>query len=64
MTSAAPARRTAPPGQPSGADALAVRRRYLRQRRRLSDRGWITLWVTVGAVIGWLFIAGIAGLGH
>jgi hypothetical protein len=50
---------------PSGAEALVVRRRYLRQRRRqLSDRGWIPLWVTLGAVIGWLFIAMVAGLAH
>ena len=51
-------------GPPNGSDSLAVRQRYLRQRRRLSDRGWITLWVTVGALVGWLFIAGFAGLGH
>jgi hypothetical protein len=49
---------------PNGADALAIRRRYLRQRRRVGDRGWIMLWVTIGAVIGWLFIVGFAGLGH
>jgi hypothetical protein len=56
-------RRSAKP--PSGADALIVRQRYFRQRRRrLSDRGWIPLWVTLGAIIGWLFIATVAGLGH
>jgi len=64
MFSSAQLRRMASPSQPNGADALAVRRRYLRQRRRMGDRGWIMLWVTVGAVIGWLFIVGFAGLGH
>ena len=50
---------------PSGADALVVRQRYLRQRRRaFADRGWIPLWVTLGAIIGWLFIATFAGLAH
>jgi hypothetical protein len=50
---------------PNGSDALVVRQRYLRQqRRRTFDRGWIPLWVTLGALIGWLFIASFAGLGH
>ena len=50
---------------PSGSDTLVVRERYLRQQRRRSfDRGWIPLWVTLGALIGWLFIASFAGLGH
>ncbi len=49
---------------PSGADSLAVRLRYLRRRRGQSDRGWVALWVTVGALIGWLFIAGFSLLGH
>ena len=49
---------------PTGSDGLALRRRYLRQRRRLDARGWTTMWVTVAAVMGWLFIAGFAGLGH
>lgn len=49
---------------PNGSDSLAVRQRYFRQRRRLADRGWITLWVTVGALVGWLFIVGFAGLSH
>jgi hypothetical protein len=57
--------RRSDPKPPSGADALIVRQRYFRQRRRqLSDRGWIPLWVTLGAIIGWLFIATVAGLGH
>ena len=56
--------RRRPGAQPTGWDALAVRRRYLRQRRRLDARGWTTLWVAVAALMGWLFIAGFAGLGH
>jgi len=49
---------------PTGSDELAVRRRYLRQRRRLAVRAWATVWVAAAAVMGWLFIAGFAGLGH
>jgi hypothetical protein len=53
---------TAPP---TGTDTLAVRERYIRRRhRRITDRGWITMWATVSALIGWLFIVGFAGLGH
>ena len=51
-------------GHPTGAAELAVRRRYLRQRRRLDTRAWATFWVSLAAVMGWLFIAGFAGLGH
>ena len=61
MTPQAPARRTS---APSGLDSLAVRERYLRRRRRLDDRGWITVWVTVFAIMGWLFVAAFFGLGH
>ena len=53
-----------PLGRPTGASDLAVRRRYLRQRRRLDTRAWATFWVSLVAVMGWLFIAGFAGLGH
>ena len=60
--SALPAQRLAS-SAPSGSDTLAVRRRYLR-RRRTGDRGWITLWVTLAALIGWLLIAGFSLLGH
>jgi hypothetical protein len=49
---------------PTGSDELALRRRYLRQRRRLATRAWATFWVSIAAVMGWLFIAGFAGLGH
>jgi hypothetical protein len=49
-------------------DDLAVRERWLRQRRAhdfASRRsGLIALWVTMAAVVAWLFIAGFAGLGH
>jgi len=64
MPSPRPAARTGG-NVPSGSDTLVVRKRYFRQqRRRLADRGWIPLWVTLGALIGWLFIATVAGLGH
>lgn len=51
---------------PSGQDSLPVRQAYLRQRyqRRLGDRGWTVFWVSLGAVVVWLFIAAFAGLGH
>ena len=51
-------------GVPTGTDPLAVRERYLRRRRRVGDRGWITMWVTCFAVFAWLVVAGVAGLGH
>ena len=51
-------------GRPNGTDALAVRRRYLRQRRRTTGRVWTTLWVSVAAVVAWLFIVGFTGIGH
>lgn len=63
MTIEAHVKRLAP-GRPTGSDALAVRRRYLRHRRRLGGRPWLVFWVTVGTVVGWLFVAGVAGLGH
>ena len=53
-----------PLGRPTGASDLAVRERYLRQRRRLDTRAWATVWVSLAAVMGWLFIAGFAGLSH
>ncbi|TME47242.1 MAG: hypothetical protein E6I55_06245 [Chloroflexi bacterium] len=51
-------------GRPTGADTLSVRWRYLRHRRRLSGRAWVASWVTVATVLGWLFVVGMAGLGH
>lgn len=57
-------RRDHPRGVPSGLDTLAVRERYLRRRRRLDDGGWITVWVTVFALMAWLVVAGMTGLGH
>jgi hypothetical protein len=52
--------------QPNGDDSLVVREAYLhgRRARRLTDRGITALWVLLGAVVGWLFIAGFTGLGH
>jgi len=51
-------------GRPTGSDALAVRRRYLLHRRRLTGRAWVAAWVTVATVLGWLFVAGMAGFAH
>ena len=52
---------------PSGADDLAVRRRWLKQRRgatSVANRTMITVWVCAGTLVAWLFIAGVAGFGH
>lgn len=51
---------------PSGQDSLAVRERFLKQRRtrRLGDRGLVAVWVTLSALGCWLFVAGFAGLSH
>lgn len=51
---------------PSGADDLAVRERWLKQRRGsgVASRGLIAVWVAAGALVSWLFVAGFAGLGH
>jgi hypothetical protein len=57
-------KRVLPSGRPNGTDALAVRRRYLRQRRRITGRVWTTMWVSVAAVVAWLFIVGFTGIGH
>jgi hypothetical protein len=52
--------------QPSGRDSLQIREAYFRARRarHLMDRGMTAVWVLVGAVVSWLFIAGFTGLGH
>jgi hypothetical protein len=65
MTIGALARRD-PMIHPSGEDSLVVREAYLHDRRTrgLTDRGITALWVLLGAVVGWLFIAGFTGLGH
>lgn len=56
------------PSSPSGLDDLAVRERWLRQRRARDfaarRSGLIALWVAIAAVVCWLFVAGFAGLGH
>jgi hypothetical protein len=56
------------PSAPSGLDDLAVRERWLRQRRARDfagrRSGLIALWVALAAVVAWLIIAGFAGLGH
>jgi hypothetical protein len=63
----APRRASTAPSAPSGDDPLRVRERYLRRRRlrrRLSERGLTALWVTVGALVSWLFIVGFTTLNH
>ena len=53
---------------PSGLDDLQVRQRWLKRRRNrdLLERrsSLIAVWVGVAALVSWLFIAGVAGLGH
>jgi hypothetical protein len=52
---------------PNGQDSLDIREAYLRQQRaarRVAGRGWLALWVSIGAVTLWLFIAAFAGFGH
>ena len=53
-------------GAPSGLDDLAVRERWLKQRRGsgVSSRGLIAVWLAAGALVCWLFVAAFAGLGH
>ena len=59
---------TAAADAPSGLDALAARQRWLKRRRPhdFAERrsGLIAIWVAVAALVSWLFIAGVAGLGH
>ena len=54
--------------QPDGRASLAVRERYLRRRSRrrfaFGDRGMVALWLGVGTLMAWVFIAGFAGLTH
>ena len=52
---------------PNGRDDLAVRERWLKSRRRsreVADRGLVAVWVLVGTLGTWLFIAAFAGMGH
>lgn len=52
--------------QPDGRASLDVRERYLRRRSRrrfaFGDRGMVALWLGLGTLVAWLFIAGFAGL--
>ena len=48
--------------QRDGRDSLSVRRTYLRRRRQ--DRTILALWVTLGVIVAWLGIVGLAGLTH
>lgn len=52
---------------PSGQDSLDIREAYIHRRRstrRLGDRGLLALWVAMGTIVAWLFVAAFAGLGH
>ncbi|MFN2569074.1 MAG: hypothetical protein ABR564_05670 [Candidatus Dormibacteria bacterium] len=59
-------RKRLPAAGPSGHDSLDVRERFLKQRRtrQLGDRGLVATWITLCAVVCWIFVAGFAGLGH
>ncbi len=52
--------------EPSGSDALSVRRRYLHQRvaERGGDRGAAALWLGIGTCIASLFLIGLIGMAH
>jgi hypothetical protein len=48
-----------------GRDTLEVRERYLKSRRRRPlGRAAITMWVSVSALIGWLFIVAFTVIEH
>jgi hypothetical protein len=51
---------------PSGLDSLQVREAYFRERRSCHFGDWALSagWVTLGAIVSWLFIAGFSGLLH
>jgi len=59
-------RKRLPTAGPSGRDSLDVRERFLKSRRtrQVGDRSLVAMWITVGAVFCWIFVAGFAGLGH
>ena len=51
---------------PSGLDSVQVREAYLRACRSRGFGDWArtAVWVTLGAILSWLFIAGFSGLLH
>lgn len=51
---------------PTGSASLAARQAYLRRRsrRRIPGRGITAIWLTVGALLSWLFVVGFSSLTH
>ena len=51
---------------PSGRDSLQVRLAYLQERRstHISDLRLTPVWVILGAIVSWMFFAGLTGLVH
>jgi len=55
-----------PTAAPSGKDSLQVRQAYLQERRstHLGDLRFTPVWVILGAIVSWMFVAGLTGLLH
>jgi hypothetical protein len=51
---------------PSGDDSLQVRRAYFRARRsrHFGSWGFTAVWVSLGALVSWVVVAGVTGLVH
>ena len=51
---------------PSGQDSLEVRQAYLQERRstHIGDLRLPPVWVILGAIVSWMFFAGLTGLIH
>jgi hypothetical protein len=51
---------------PSGRDSLQVRLAYLQERRstHIGDLRLTPVWVILGAIVSWMFFAGLTGLVH
>jgi len=51
---------------PSGQDSLRVREAYFQERRstHIGDLRLTPVWVILGAIVGWMFVAGLTGLVH
>jgi hypothetical protein len=50
----------------SGQDSLQVRRAYFREHRsrHVGDWGLSAVWVFLGAIVSWVFVAGFTGPAH
>jgi hypothetical protein len=51
---------------PSDKDSLQARQAYLQERRstHLGDLRFTPVWVILGAIVSWMFFAGLTGLLH